>query len=374
MHHCTHTSPPWGLNRPMSSPKILTNRKVAAAFGAGRARLRPLTDHACPQVYRPAPSWPVQREEGAAALRVLVALAALAVIGFTVWGLLPRTATQHAPTAEARPRTIVVGGALTETVVALGAGDRLVGVDTSSIYPEAVVAALPKVGYQRRLAAEGILALEPTEILLGPDAGPDPVLAQLEAAGVTLVRFPEVSDVAGALARIRSLGRHLGREEAAEALCARMQRDLDAVAARLASTEARPRVAFLYARGKGTLHVAGQGTSAEAVIALAGGTNALTDFEGFRSLSSEGLLGASPEVLLLTTGGLASLGGEAEVARLPGIAGTPAAQAGRIIALDDLALLGFGPRLPEAVRDLAQVLHPAARSQADAPPTASTQG
>lgn len=312
------------------------------------------------------------RQEGAAALRILVALAALAVIGFTVWGLLPQTATQRAPEADAaaapeapaRPRTIVVGGALTETVVALGAADRLVGVDTSSIYPADVVDALPKVGYQRRLAAEGILALEPTELLLGPEAGPEPVLAQLEAAGVTLVRFPEVSDVAGALERIRSLGRRLGREDAAEALCARMQHDLDAVAERLASTEARPRVAFLYARGKGTLHIAGQGTSAEAVIALAGGTNALTDFEGFRSLSSEGLLGASPDVLLLTTGGLESLGGEAEVARMPGIAGTPAAKRGRILALDDLALLGFGPRLPEAVRDLAQVLHPDAAPQA----------
>lgn len=91
---------------------------------------------------------------------------------------------------------------------------------------------------------------------------------------------------------------------------------------------------------------------------LSGGQNALRSFEGFAPLGPEGLLDADPELLLMTTRGVASLGGEAAVLKLPGIAGTQAAKQARLLALPDLALLGFGPRLAEACWQLAQALHP----------------
>ncbi len=68
------------------------------------------------------------------------------------------------------PRIVSIGGPVTEIVYALGADKDLVGVDTSSIYPEAATK-LPQVGYQRMLSAEGVLALHPTLILASADAG-----------------------------------------------------------------------------------------------------------------------------------------------------------------------------------------------------------
>ena len=88
--------------------------------------------------------------------------------------------------ADTPKRVVSVGGALTETVYALGAGELLVGSDTTSYYPEAA-ANSPKVGYQRALSAEGILSLSPDLVIMTDEAGPPPVLAQLNSAGVNML-------------------------------------------------------------------------------------------------------------------------------------------------------------------------------------------
>src|SRR5690606_17405686 len=98
--------------------------------------------------------------------------------------------------APATPRLVVVGGALTEIVFALGAGDRVVGVDTSSQHPVDATGKLPKVGYQRQLAAEGVISLGPTKVLLTEEAGPPEAIAQLAAAGVATVSIPGAASIA----------------------------------------------------------------------------------------------------------------------------------------------------------------------------------
>jgi iron complex transport system substrate-binding protein len=123
-------------------------------------------------------------------------------------------ASQRVPGAP-RQRIITIGGPITETVYALGLGDQVVATDTSSTYP-AAVEQLPKVGYQRSLTAETVLAFRPDLVIASPEAGPASTLAQLRAAGVKLAQLGEAHDGPSAAARIRELGELLGRAERSE--------------------------------------------------------------------------------------------------------------------------------------------------------------
>ena len=261
-----------------------------------------------------------------------------------------------AGTSAAASRIVSIGGPVTEIVYALGAGDEVVGVDTSSTYPEPA-SRLPQVGYQRRLSAEGVLSLQPDVVLATSDAGPPAALEQLKAV-VKVVEIPAVYSIAGAVAKIRLIARVLGREPQGEQLVAALHRDLAAAQALLDKVRTQPTVLFLYARGLGTLFVSGTGTAADAMIRLAGGVNAVTEYEDFKPFTSEAVVAAAPEVLLMLERGLDSVGGVEGLLKLPGMALTEAARQQRIVAMDDLYLSGFGPRLGAAIKDMVILLHP----------------
>ncbi len=256
-------------------------------------------------------------------------------------------------------RLVTLGGPVTEVVFALGLGERIAGVDASSTHPVAATR-LPQVGYQRTLAAEGVLSLRPSAILATSEAGPPAAIAQLKSSGVPLLIFAGEPTPEAAQARIRAIARALGREQKGEALVRAMQQDLEAArrAARRSAGRA-PRVLFLYARGGNTLMVAGRDNAADTMIRLAGATNAVTGYEGYKPLTAEAAVAAAPEVILVPGAGLASVGGVEGLLQLPGLALTPAGQARRVVAMDDLYLLGFGPRLGKATRELAERLHAA---------------
>ena len=116
-------------------------------------------------------------------------------------GLMPRPVR-----AVGAERLVVAGGALTEIVAALGAGDRIVGVDDTSLHPPALVRSLPKIGYLRTLAAEGILSLDPSLVIATDQAGPPPVIGQLRAVGTKLLIVPEGKRLDAALEMIACLG------------------------------------------------------------------------------------------------------------------------------------------------------------------------
>jgi iron complex transport system substrate-binding protein len=263
-------------------------------------------------------------------------------------------------------RIVTIGGTVTEIVFALGMGEHVVAVDSSSVYP-AAVAELPVIGYQRRLAAEGVLSMRPTLVLAGKEAGPAAALAQIENAGVRLLLLPGGPDVEGAKQRVRAIASALDRVADGERIVNEIGADLAAAARLVQATTSKPRVLFLYARGPGTLAVAGRGTEADAMIELAGATNAAREWEGFRPLSAEGVVAAAPEVLVVLTRGLDSIGGSDGVWRLPGLEQTPAGSARRLVAMDDLYLLGFGPRLGKALFDLTRRLHPELADAASRP-------
>ena len=93
--------------------------------------------------------------------------------------------------ATAAERIVVAGGSLTELIYAMGAGERVVGVDETTSYPPETTK-LPHIGYWKQLSSEGILSLRPDSVITWQDAGPQIVLDQLRAQKVNVVTLPRV--------------------------------------------------------------------------------------------------------------------------------------------------------------------------------------
>ncbi len=257
-----------------------------------------------------------------------------------------------------RSRIISIGGAVTEVIYELGYGDNLIAVDESSIYPQAATE-LPQVGYLRFLSAEPILSYNPTLIITTEDAGPPEALEQLRAVGIPVLVVPAEDTLQGAVDKIRPIAAALNRVEEGEQLIAQMQADIEQAQALTANLEERPRVLFVFAGSSVALGVLGQETGANEMLRLAGATNVIEDQTGYIPLTSEAIVAAAPDIIVTTSLSVERVGGYERFLQLPGIALTPAAENGRIIyeGLDDLYLLGFTPRLGDAILDLTYLLH-----------------
>lgn len=254
--------------------------------------------------------------------------------------------------AAGKQRLISVGGGLTEIVYLLDASEDLVGVDTTSLFP-AATQKLPNVGYARTLSAEGVLALSPTHLIASEEAGPPVVLQQIRAAGIPVSILAANHRFEGLLDRVKRVGEITGRAKQATQHAQRLQQEWSATMAAVAARKRTPpKVLFVLAHSPNQIMVSGSNTGADAIIAYAGGKNAITGFEGYKPLTPEAAIAAQPDLILLTDQGLTASGGIDSILRLPGLASTPAGQARRVIAQDAVFMLGFGPRLPTAVRAL----------------------
>jgi iron complex transport system substrate-binding protein len=258
--------------------------------------------------------------------------------------------------ADAR-RIVAVGGALTEIVYALGLQDRLVGIDTTSLYPPEALQQKPNVGYMRQLSAEGVLGLNPELILATEGSGPKETLSVLAAAKVPIVTVPEQFSEDSILERIRIVAHELGADDRGACLSEAAGRDLAAMRKLRDKIGDKRRVMFVISFVNGRAMVAGRKTAAHEIIALAGGGNAIDGYEGYKPLSDEAIVGAKPDVILVMQRGRDSISSETIFANAA-FALTPAAKDKSFIAMDGLYLLGFGPRTAAAAHDLALSLYP----------------
>ncbi len=261
--------------------------------------------------------------------------------------------------AEDAKRVVTLGGSVTEIAVALGAGDLLVARDSTSNYP-AAIAALPDVGYIRALSPEGVLSVAPDLILAEADAGPPAAVDVLTAAGVPFLRMPGDPTPAGVVDKIKAVAEALGRDAEGEALATNVQAGLTEAEARAAAVTDKKRVLFVLSLQGGRVMAGGEGSSAEGIIALAGGINAATGFQGYKQMTDEAVLAAAPDLILMMDreGDLAI--GDPDVMAHPTLSQTPAAQSGNIVRMDGMLLLGFGPRTPDAAKALYDALYPQA--------------
>ncbi len=255
-------------------------------------------------------------------------------------------------------RIVSVGGGLTETIFTLDAGDKIVGVDTTSTYPEAVNQ-LPKLGYQRQLSAEGILALRPTHLVVTQEAGPATTIDQVHKAGVKIIRIQSSPNLADITKQIETLADLTGRQQQGKELIAQVTKEYKDLAS-IVDGQKRPKVLFLMSAGPGGMLAAGRNTAADTIISLAGGTNAITAYDGYKPLNAEANLIIEPEAIITTSQTVQMLGGLEPIVNMPGIAGTPAAQEKRFLIFDGQSLLGFSPRTSVTLKALFHQLHPTA--------------
>lgn len=261
-------------------------------------------------------------------------------------------------TIEDASRVATLGGVFTETAYALGAQDQVAAVDASSFHPPEALVDKPNFGYYRFLSAEAVLAQEPSLIVGNEETGPPDVVAQLRDAGVPVLLLPDGNDVPAARDVITTLGSVFSREAEAADLVAQLDAEVAAAEDLVAGTTSSPTVLFILQPPGAPMLVAGGVSAAGSMIELAGGTNVYPGFPGYIPMTPEGIAEVAPEVILTTDASIERLGGLDAFLAAPGIAQTPAVAAGRVVAMDDLYLLGFGPRTGRAIADLAALLHP----------------
>ena len=255
--------------------------------------------------------------------------------------------------AVAQPKRIVtLGAGVTETVFALGLGDLVAGVDASSKFPEKATQKA-QVGYIRMTSAEGIASLMPDLVLAGSTLGPASVKKQLQAASIRLELVEKPTDVQSALQRILKIGKILNKPEEAKKLVDKIELDV-AKANKLQRPNQKPRVLFIFTHGGAAVNVSGTKTAAHTMIEASGGINAVTGYEGYKPITAESLLGAQPTLILVTTRSLNAIGGEKGLWATPGLSLTPAGKTKNLVVVDDLKLLGFGPRTGETILELSK--------------------
>jgi len=255
-------------------------------------------------------------------------------------------------------RILTLGSDVTEIVHALGAGERIVGVDRGSKYPPSV-ARKPNVGYRRQLSVEGLVGLRPDLILAAEDSGPAEAVEVLKSLSIPIVFIPEDNSGQGIERKITLIAATLGAEDRGRELAGEVLSSFQ-TAADLASKiapERRKKVVFFH--GLVRLSAAGAGTSADAIIRYAGGINPMAVVDGYKAASEEKLVEMAPDVILMMSDGKGGPMPE-QVFGNRALSATPAAKTKALIVLDGAYIIGFGPRTADAIRDLAQALYPEA--------------
>lgn len=272
---------------------------------------------------------------------------------------LPLLAATDVAATDAK-RIVAIGGTVTEIIYALGEGDRVVAVDSTSLYPPEATSK-PNIGYVRQVSAEGVLSQKPDLIIAESGAGPVDAITILKQSGLAYVTIPTPPDAKAIPDKIRAVGQAIGRPEKAEALARSVEASLKAVEDKVASeTAPKKKVLFALSLANGRVMAAGSESSADAMIRLAGGENAVSTVSGYKPLTDEAVIAAAPDVVLVMSGGGQHLTAEKAFA-LPALAATPAGRNNAFVTMDGLYLLGLGPRAADAARDLHALLYPEAR-------------
>jgi iron complex transport system substrate-binding protein len=240
------------------------------------------------------------------------------------------------PSVMAGERIVSIGPATTELILALGGEQSLVATDVSSPEPRGV----PKVGYHRALAAEGILSLSPTLVVGSDEMGPNSTLDQLRRANVKVEVMATAPTLANLNERIDTLAHLLGDQTAGSKLKEQIAAQSDTLAAQ--AKQNKPlKVAFLLLHKGQPTSIAGGNTTASALVTLAGGVNPVAGLHDYKPVSTESLIELQPDLVLVSGRDWQQYQDPASVlGQVPALEATPAGKRGAIHAIDGHALQG----------------------------------
>jgi iron complex transport system substrate-binding protein len=249
-------------------------------------------------------------------------------------------------------RVVVLANGVAEIIQSLNAQSIIVGRDISST--EDSLADIPIVTSGHQVLPEKVIALKPKLVLIDASTGPKAAIETIKAAGISVVETPESWSLQDLPIKVRAVGTAIGAQEQAEELVKQINQSLNA-----AEVKNSPRVAFLYLRGTSSVYlIGGAGSGADSLLTSIGAIDvgAQTLNRPFNTLTAESLAALNPDVILVMSKGLESVGGIEGLLKLPGVAQTRAGKNSAVIDVDDSLLLSFGPRTPSLVDALAKAL------------------
>lgn len=240
------------------------------------------------------------------------------------------------PSVMAVERIVSIGPATTELILALGGEQSLVATDVSSPEPRGV----PKVGYHRALAAEGILSLSPTLVVGSDEMGPNSTLDQLRRANVKVEVMATAPTLANLNERIDTLAHLLGDQAAGSKLKEEIAAQSDTLAAQ--AKQNKPlKVAFLLLHKGQPTSIAGGNTTASALVTLAGGVNPVAGLHDYKPVSTESLIELQPDLVLVSGRDWQQYQDpDTVLSQVPALSATPAGKNKAIHAIDGHALQG----------------------------------
>ena len=254
--------------------------------------------------------------------------------------------------SESIPRRIVsLAPSITETVFALGFGNRLVGVTSHCNYP-AEAKRLPKIGDFMSPSLEVIAAKQP-DLVIGVTGATDPAKArEIERLGIniTLVSVSSVSEILSSFKRIAAL---LGDPDAGATLVEKITAQFDKVKKRVAPA---PRRSTLLAVGLRPLVAVGGKNFLDELITVAGGQNiAGNASQPWLNLPDEYVVAKAPQVIIQAGMGSDAGGSTRQWSDLESI---PAVKERRVYTYNSDKILRPGPRIGEGLEEIARLIHP----------------
>jgi len=255
-------------------------------------------------------------------------------------------------TALTASRVVVLANGVAEIIQSLNAQSIIVGRDISST--EDSLADIPIVTSGHQVLPEKVISLKPDLVLIDASTGPKAAMATIKAAGITVVETPESWSLEDLPIKVRAVGAAIGAQAQAELLIQELNSSL-----KVSTVKSSPRVAFLYLRGTSSIYlIGGQGSGADSLLKAIGAVDvgAQSLARPYNTLTAESLAALNPDVILVMSKGLESVGGVQGLLKLPGVAQTKAGKNSAVIDVDDSLLLSFGPRTPSLVEALADAL------------------
>lgn len=249
-------------------------------------------------------------------------------------------------------RVIVLANGVAEIIQSLNGQSIMVGRDISST--EDSLADIPIVTSGHQVLPEKVISLNPDLVLIDASTGPKAAIATIKAAGIRVVETPESWSLSDLPRKVRAVGAAIGAPDQADLLVEQINQSLQTN-----QLKNSPGVAFLYLRGTSSVYlIGGSGSGADSLLQAIGAVDvgAQSLDRPFNTLTAESLATLNPDVILVMSKGLESVGGVQGLLKLPGVAQTKAGKNAAVIDVDDSLLLSFGPRTPSLIEALATAL------------------
>ncbi len=260
-----------------------------------------------------------------------------------------RSISLDSPTAFTAQRVVVLANGVAEIIQSLNGQAIIVGRDISST--EDSLSEIPIVTSGHQVLPEKVISLKPDLVIIDASTGPKAAIQSIKAAGVTVIETPESWSLKDLPIKVRAVGRAIGAVDQAELLVQQLSQSLQT-----STINNAPRVAFLYLRGTSSIYlIGGPGSGADSLLDAIGAVDvgAQNLERPFNTLTAESLAALNPDVIVVMSKGLESVGGIQGLLKLPGVAQTNAGKNSAVIDVDDSLLLSFGPRTPSLVEALA---------------------